>query len=64
RLDIFIISIDTLSANHMSLYGYPKNTTPEIDRFANDSVVFERAISQGTWTHTGIASFSHPNILL
>lgn len=54
--NIIIISVDTLSADHVGTYGYDLNTTPNIDRFANDSVVFKRPITQGTWTRPGVAS--------
>lgn len=47
---IFLISIDTLSANHMSLFGYNKETTPNISAFAHDAVVFDHAFSNSTWT--------------
>lgn len=42
RPSILFISIDTLSARHMSLYGYERETTPGLDRLALESVVFER----------------------
>jgi len=45
---IFLISIDTLSAQHMSLYGYQRNTTPKIASFAkNEALVFNKAWAQG-----------------
>lgn len=47
---IFLISVDTLGATHMSLYGYKKETTPNITKFAGDAVVFSNAFSNSTWT--------------
>jgi choline-sulfatase len=47
---IFLISGDTLAASHMSLYGYKKETTPNITKFAWDAVVFNNAFSNSTWT--------------
>jgi glucan phosphoethanolaminetransferase (alkaline phosphatase superfamily) len=32
--NIIIILCDALSARHLSLYGYPRSTTPHIDSFA------------------------------
>jgi arylsulfatase A-like enzyme len=38
-----LISIDTLRADHVGAYGYPRPTTPFLDRLAARGVVFERA---------------------
>ena len=35
--NVLIVMVDTLRADHMSLYGYERTTTPFIDRFAADS---------------------------
>jgi arylsulfatase A-like enzyme len=48
---LFLITVDTLRADHMSLYGYARSTTPRIDELARQGVVFERAIAQ--WPKTG-----------
>ena len=45
RPNIVMIAIDSLRADHMSLYGYHHNTTPHIDRFAEDGTVFESNFS-------------------
>ena len=42
--------VDTLRADHTGVYGYPRKTTPELDAFAKDAVVFERAIAHASWT--------------
>lgn len=52
RTNIFLISVDTLSSLHMSLYGYERKTTPNIEKFAEDSVVFLNAFSNSSWTVT------------
>jgi len=52
RINIFLISVDTLSSLHMSLYGYHRKTTPNINQFAHDSVVFLNAFSNSSWTVT------------
>jgi arylsulfatase A-like enzyme len=39
--NILLIAIDSLRADHMSCYGYDRLTTPHIDRFATESVLFE-----------------------
>ncbi len=43
--NLIIISIDTLRADHMSLHGYPRPTTPNIDAFAAQAATFDRAIA-------------------
>ena len=48
---VVLITIDTLRADHMSVYGYPRATTPRIQALADAGVVFERAIAQ--WPKTG-----------
>lgn len=52
---VFFITVDTLRADHMSLYGYPRQTSPELGRLAAGGVTFNRAIAQ--WPKTG-ASFA------
>ncbi|HWM90066.1 MAG TPA: sulfatase [Thermoanaerobaculia bacterium] len=53
---VFFITVDTLRADHMSLYGYPRQTSPEMDRLAAGGVTFERAIAQWPKTGTSFAS--------
>ena len=42
---IVLISIDTCRADYLSCYGYSRRTTPNIDKFAQDSILFTNAIS-------------------
>ncbi|HWW61471.1 MAG TPA: sulfatase-like hydrolase/transferase, partial [Thermoanaerobaculia bacterium] len=42
---VILISIDTLRADHLPLYGYANIATPNLDALARDGVVFERAYS-------------------
>ena len=56
RPNIVLLSIDALSAPHMSLYGYARPTTPELQQFARGAVVFDRAYANGNFTTPGIAS--------
>ena len=48
--------VDTLRADHTSLYGYGRDTTPELDVFARDAVVFDAAIAHSSWTKPAVAS--------
>jgi arylsulfatase A-like enzyme len=43
RLNVLLITIDTLRADHMSLYGYSRETTPRLDALAKVGVTFDRA---------------------
>jgi hypothetical protein len=58
RPNVILVSIDTLGAKHMSCYGHEEQTTPELDRFAEGAVLFERAIAHQNWTLT-----SHMSLL-
>ena len=53
---IVVISIDTLRADHLPVYGYRKVRTPAIDALAHDGVVFERAYSHSPQTLPAHAS--------
>ena len=44
-LNLILFGIDSLWADHMSCYGYYRLTTPHIDRFASQSVLFENTYS-------------------
>jgi len=53
---VVIVSIDTLRQDHLGCYGYQAPTSPSIDRFADNSVVFELAIAQAPSTLPSHAS--------
>jgi arylsulfatase A-like enzyme len=44
------VSIDTLRADHVGVYGYERDTTPFLDRFAESATVFEHAFTPASWT--------------
>jgi arylsulfatase A-like enzyme len=48
---VFFITVDTLRADHMSLYGYPRATTPSLQKLAAAGVAFDHAVCQ--WPKTG-----------
>jgi len=50
RPSVILISIDTLRADHLGLYGYGRDTSPFLDRFARQCTVFERAHAPCAWT--------------
>ena len=50
RPNVVIITVDTLRADVLSCYGYDRPTAPHLDGLAAESMLFERAVSQGCWT--------------
>src|SRR5512145_625607 len=41
--NLLLVTVDTLRADHLGCYGYFRDTSPNIDAFAAESVFFERA---------------------
>jgi arylsulfatase A-like enzyme len=50
RPNLLLISVDCLRADHVGCYGYERDTTPGLDKFARQGVRFERCISSSSWT--------------
>jgi arylsulfatase A-like enzyme len=48
--NIILISLDTLRADHLSCYGYPKDTSPNMDALARDSALFHNNFATSPWT--------------
>ena len=64
RPNVILISIDTLRADHVSAYGYARQTTPSIDRLASNGILFANASSQSSWTlpsHISLMTSSYPH---
>ncbi|MEM1177511.1 MAG: sulfatase [Acidobacteriota bacterium] len=54
---LVVYLIDTLRADHLGAYGYPRNTSPHLDRFAaEEAVLFENSQAQTSWTRASVAS--------
>ncbi len=45
RTPVILFSIDTLRADRLGCYGYPRPTSPRIDEFARDAVLFESVLA-------------------
>lgn len=45
---IVYIDVDSLRSDHMGCYGYPRNTTPNIDKIAQQGTVFARAYCEAS----------------
>lgn len=56
--DILLVTFDALNAEDMSSYGYHLPTTPNIDRLAQSSTVFEQIYSCSTFTTPCVVAFS------
>jgi arylsulfatase A-like enzyme len=60
---VVLVTIDTLRADHVGCYGYERDTTPYLDRLAEESVLFERAFAPMPTTdasHAAMLTGLHP----
>lgn len=65
-VDIVLIAVDTLRADHLGFQGYERDVSPELDSLARDSIVFRRAVSSAPWTtpaFAGVFTGFHPAVL-
>ncbi len=56
RPHIVLYVVDTVRADRLGVYGYTKPTSPRLDGFSQDAVVFENAYAQSSWTRPAVAS--------
>src|SRR5215213_3555326 len=54
--NILIFVFDAMSARNLSLYGYSRKTTPNLETFAERATVYHRHYSAGNFTTAGTAS--------
>jgi arylsulfatase A-like enzyme len=54
--NVLLVSIDTLRADHLGCYGYPRRTSPFIDGLAGEGALFRQSLSQASWTRASAAS--------
>ncbi|UCE87222.1 MAG: sulfatase [Deltaproteobacteria bacterium] len=62
-LNVVFVLIDTLRADHLSAYGYERETSPVIDEIARYGVRFSQTTAQSSWTKASMASLwtgKHP----
>jgi len=52
RPNVLLITLDTVRADHLSVYGYARDTTPELRGFARSATLYTRAVSSGAMTLT------------
>ncbi|MBN1342091.1 MAG: sulfatase-like hydrolase/transferase [Phycisphaerae bacterium] len=56
RPNVLFVVLDTLRADRLGCYGYTRPTTPRLDAFAKDALVFETCVSPAVWTLPSHAS--------
>ena len=54
--NVLLIVMDTVRAKSMSLYGYERPTTPELEKLSQQGVLFQTAITPCSWTLPAHAS--------
>src|SRR5262245_26159043 len=62
---LVIISLDTLRADHLGAFGYPKPTSPVFDRLAARGILFTRAVAQAPSTlpsHGALMTGQYPSV--
>ena len=55
-VNVLFILIDTLRADRLGMYGYERDTSPDLDLLASRGVRFDRQLSQSSWTKSSMAS--------
>ena len=53
---VVLVMVDTLRRDHIGAYGYPRPTTPSIDRLAREGAIFRDCVGQATWTKVAAPS--------
>ncbi len=64
RPNLLLISVDTLRADYLGCYGYPKDTSPAIDALAEGGTLFEDMQAASPWTlpsHASMLSGLYPS---
>ena len=54
--NVLLIVLDTVRADHLSLYGYRRATSPNLERLAKHGIRFEEARATAPWTLPSHAS--------
>ena len=64
RPNVFFVVLDAVRPDHLSCYGYPRKTSPNIDKIAEEGVLFENAFSTSAWSppsHTSMFTGMYPS---
>ena len=57
-MNVLLVVIDCLRADHVGAYGYSRPTTPYLDALAAEGIRFDSAYANGTWTKPSITVHS------
>jgi arylsulfatase A-like enzyme len=63
--NVLLIIVDTLRADHLSVYGYERDTSPNLVQIAQQGTVFDTAISGSSWTlpsHATMMTGVYPHV--
>lgn len=63
-LNVILLVLDSVRADHLSVYGYCRKTSPKIDDIAKEGVIFDNAFSAAPWTvpsHASIFTGKYPS---
>jgi arylsulfatase A-like enzyme len=61
--NIVVVTLDTTRADHLGLYGYFRDTSPRLDEFAAEGLVFDGALAPMAVTlpsHLSLFTAAHP----
>jgi len=62
--NILLITLDTTRRDHLGMYGHPLPTSPNLDRLAEDSLVYTNAYANSSWTmptHASMFTGKYPS---
>jgi len=63
--NVLLISLDTLRAGHVHCYGYGRDTSPNLDKLAEEGVLFENVTAASSWTvpsHMSLFTSLYPSV--
>lgn len=55
-MNVALIVLDAVRADHVTCYGYGRPTTPQLDRFAQEATRYAHVVAPGVWTFPSMAS--------
>ncbi len=61
--NVLLVILDTVRADHLSAYGYERNTTPYLTKLAAEGIAFDNAVAPSSWTfpsHVSILTGRYP----
>lgn len=56
RATVLLVTVDTLRADRLAVYGGPRELLPSVSRWAQQGVLFERAYATSSWTVPSVTS--------